>query len=191
MPKLIAQRAQVLFNQVGVKPVVPGRHRCVRGENHFSGNLARSGVEIQAFFNHAIANGLEDREAAVSLIQMKNSGRDAHGFESAKAADAEQQLLTNAGSSVAAIQARGKFTVFRRIPGNVRVEQQQIATSHFHAPDLGTNRTAACLNLHHHRLAVFNRWPVAWAADRQVGLQGYSSRCQPLWSSRCKKYPCP
>ena len=37
--ELIAQRAQMLFDQAAVKPVVAGRHRRVRGEDRAAGQL--------------------------------------------------------------------------------------------------------------------------------------------------------
>ena len=75
-------------------------------------------------------------------------------FERAKAADAQQQFLANAGARVAAVQARGGLAIFGRIAFHVRIEQQQIAAAHLHLPHLGANRRAARVNLHHHRLAV-------------------------------------
>ena len=82
--QLIAQRSQVLLDEVGIEPVVAGGHRRMRGKDYFAGNLAGGMVEVQALFFHAIANGLKDREAAVSLVQVENAGRDAHGLERAE-----------------------------------------------------------------------------------------------------------
>ena len=100
-------------------------------------------IEVQALFFHAVANGLEDREAAVALVQVQNAGRDAHGLERAKAADAEQQFLANAGAGVAAVEARGEFAILGRIAFHVGVEQQQIAAAHLDAPHLGADGAAA------------------------------------------------
>ena len=147
-PQLVAQRAKVLLNQVGVEAVVAGGHRSVGGKDHFAGNLARGGVEVHAFFLHAAANGLEDREAAVALVQMQNSGRDAHRLQGAKSAHAEQQFLANARASVAAIEAGGQFAILGRIALHVGVEQQKVAAAHLDSPHLGADRAAAGLNLH-------------------------------------------
>ena len=55
-------------------------------------------VEAQAFILHAMANRFEHRKSAVSFVQVKNAGRDSHRFQCAEAADAEQQLLADAGA---------------------------------------------------------------------------------------------
>ena len=61
----------------------------------------------QAFVLHAGANGLQHRESAVSLIKVVNAGGNAHGFQSANAANPEQQFLADADASIAAVQAGG------------------------------------------------------------------------------------
>ena len=111
--QLLAQGPEVLFDQIGAEAIMAGGHRRMRGEDDFARNLLRGSVEVQAFFFHAVADGLEDREAAVAFVQMQNAGRDAHGLERAKAADAEQQLLADAGARIAAVKARGGFADLR------------------------------------------------------------------------------
>src|ERR1035438_7263795 len=131
-------------------------HGGMGGEDHLPWNLAGGGVEVDASFHHAVANGLEDGEAAVTLVEMENSGRDAHGFEGAEATNAEQQLLTDARARVAAIESGGGIEVFRGVAGNVGVEQEQVDPADFDPPDLGANRTAAGFDLHHHGLPVYS-----------------------------------
>ncbi len=152
--QLFAQRAQVLLNQIGMEPVVTRRHRGVGGEDHFPGNLMGGGVEVQAFFLHAIANRLQHGEPAVAFVEVENAGRNAHGLEGAKTADPEQQLLTNAGASVTAIQARRQVQIFGCIARDFGVEQQKVTTPDFDSPDLGANRAAAGFNFDHHRFPV-------------------------------------
>src|ERR1700761_5978621 len=110
--QLLTQGAEVLLDEIAVKAIVTRRHRGVGGEDDLAGNLTRGAVEIQTFFLHAIANRFQDREATVSLIEVEDAGRNAHGLECTKATDAKEQLLTNAGAGVAAIQARGQFQIF-------------------------------------------------------------------------------
>ena len=153
--QLVAQGAQVLLDQIAWEPVVTGGHRGVGGEDHFARNLMRSGVEIQAFFLHAIANRLQHRETAVPLIEVENTRSNAHGLEGAKAADAEEQLLANAGAPVSAIEARGQLQILRCVAGYLGVEQQKVAAADIDAPDLGANRAAAGFNFDHHRFPVF------------------------------------
>ena len=72
-PQLIAQRAQVLLDQVGAEAVVTGGYGRMRGEDDFAGHLAGGGVEVHTFFLHSVANGLEDYKAAVTFIEMKHA----------------------------------------------------------------------------------------------------------------------
>jgi hypothetical protein len=152
--QLFAQGAQVLLNKIGVEPVVASCNGSVGGKDHFPGDQIRGRIKVHAFFLHAIANCLEDRKTTVPLVEMKNSRRNAHGLKSAKAANAEEQLLTNARASVPAIQTRGQFQVLGCIARYFGVEQQKVTTPHLHPPDLGTERTAASFNVHNDRFPV-------------------------------------
>ena len=153
------------------------------------GTWLAAAVEVDAFFLHAVANGLEDGEAAVALVEMQNARRDAHGLEGAKAADAEQQFLADAGAAVAAVEARGEFAVFGGVALDIGVEQQQVDAAHFDAPDLGANGAAAGFNLHDDGFAVL--------ADGRLHGQLIDVGLQILFplpavaSRRCRKYPWP
>ena len=152
--KLIAQRPKVLLDQVGGEAVVSRGHRRVRREDDFARNLHGGGVEVDAFFLHAGADGLEDCESAVAFVQMQHAGRNAHRLQSAVAADAEQQFLADAGAAVSAIEARGQFAVLGRVAFHVRVEQQQVDAAYLDLPHLGFDGAAASVNLHCDRLAI-------------------------------------
>ena len=152
--EIFAERSQMLFNQIRAEAVVAGGHRRVRGEDDFAGDAVDGVVEIQAFFLHAIANRFEHRESAMAFVEMQHARRDAHRFQRAEAADAEQQFLADADARIAAVEARGKFHVLRRVSFDVRIEQQQIAAAHFHAPDLGVDHSAARFDLHGDGLTV-------------------------------------
>src|SRR5277367_5503336 len=101
-----------------MKAVVTRRHRGVGGKDHLAGNLMSSSVEAETFFVHAIANRFEHGETTVALVEVKDSGRNAHGSEGAKAAYAEQQFLANAGAAVAAVKARGQVQILGCVAGN-------------------------------------------------------------------------
>ena len=120
--QLVAQRAQVFLDQIGRKAIVPGGHRRVGGEDHFPGDLVGSGVEVQAFFLHAVTHRLQHREPAVPLVEVKDAWSNAHGLQCAKAADAQEQLLPNTRAGVSAVQARAQFEVFRSIARHLGVE---------------------------------------------------------------------
>ena len=93
----------MLLHQLGVKPVVAGRNRGVSGENRFAGNAANSMIKNDSLALHPVANRFQDGKPAVALIQVQNAGRDAHGFESAEASDAEQQFLADANARVSSV----------------------------------------------------------------------------------------
>ena len=88
--KRIAQRPEVLFDESYVEPVMARRHWCVSCECNFARDVGKGLVEVHAFLLHAGANGFEHREPAVAFVQVQNAGRDSHGFERAKTADAQQ-----------------------------------------------------------------------------------------------------
>src|ERR1700733_3073101 len=152
--ELIAHRPEVFLDKDGIEAVVARGNRWVRGEYDFARNLARRRHEVHTFFLHTATNGFENGEAAVTLVEVQNAGRDAHGPEGAKSADAEQQFLANARATIAAIEARGELAIFGRVAFDVGVEQEQITTAHLDAPDLGANGAAAGLNLDNDRLAI-------------------------------------
>ena len=127
--ELVAQRTQVFLDEFGVKAIMACRNRGVGGEDHFPWNLVRGGIKVQAFFLHAVPNRFEHGEPAVPLVEVEDARGDAHGLQRAKTADAEQQFLTNARASIAAVEARSEFQILGRIAGDVRVEQQKIAAA--------------------------------------------------------------
>ena len=128
MPERIAQRPQMLFDQVrrrsGRGPagtgvcVVNTTSRATRGT---------AWSKLEPFVLHAAANGFQHGEAAVAFVQVKHAGRDPHRLQRAEAAHAQQQFLADAHAAVAAVQARSQFAVFGRVAVHVGIEQQQIA----------------------------------------------------------------
>jgi len=95
----------MLLDEIGVEAVVTRLHGRVRGEDHLARNAWHRRFVAQAFLLHAIANRFEHGESAVSFVEMQHTGSDAHGLQCAEAADAEEELLTNAHASVAAVEA--------------------------------------------------------------------------------------
>ena len=150
----LAQRSEVLFDQIGIETIVAGGHWSVGGEDHFAGNPRHRLVEADAFLFHPLANRFEDGKSAVPFVEVKNSRRDAERFQSAQAAHAEQQFLMHAHPAVAPIQPRCHLAVFRGIALHVGVEQKHITSAHFHAPYFCIDRTMPGIDLHHNRSAV-------------------------------------
>ena len=152
--ELLAQRPEVLLDQVRREAVVAGGHGRVGGEDDLAGNLHRGGFEVDALFLHTVADGLEDGEAAVAFVEVEHAGRDAHRLDGAETADTEQQLLTDAGARVASVEARSEFAVLGRVALNVGVEQEEIAAADLDLPNFCTDRPAAGPDLHDDGLAV-------------------------------------
>ncbi len=123
-----------------------GRYGCVRGEDDLAGDLASGLVEGDALFVHAIPNGLEDCEAAVAFVEVKDTGGDAQGVECAETTYSEEEFLADASAAVAAVEARGKFEILGGVAGDVGVQEQEVAATDFDSPDLGANDSAAGLD---------------------------------------------
>ena len=153
----------MLFDQVRIKAVVAGRHWRMSGEDDFPRYTRNRAVECDAFLLHPRVDRLQHCESAVSFIQVKNTGCDAHGFERAETSDAKQQLLPDASPSVSAIKAGGQFSIVRSIAFYIRIEKKQVAASNGHSPDFGMNRTVSGPDLH-------RDWP-AVLADRELQRQ--------------------
>jgi hypothetical protein len=95
----------------------------MRGENGFAGYAGQSLVEAESFVLHAVSNRFEYGKRAVSFVEMKNARRNAHGLQRSKAADTEQQLLTDSDAAIAAIQTRGELAVLRRVSFDVGIHR--------------------------------------------------------------------
>ena len=101
-----------------------------------------------------MAHQLQRGERAVAFVQVDDARRNTHRQQRADAADAEQQLLTDANAIVAAVQARGQLAVFRLVAVDVRVEQEQRVAADREGPDSRGDRSGARGDRHRDRLAV-------------------------------------
>ena len=68
--QLIAQWAEVLFDQPAVEAIVPGRHGRMRGEDRVLGHFAQGIVEAHAVVLHPLADRFERGKHAVPFVQM-------------------------------------------------------------------------------------------------------------------------
>ena len=117
----LAQPTQVLLDQRGWKPVVPGGHRRVRGEDGYSRHLAHHLAEGQARLFHHRADHLDRGEGAVALVEVKHRGINSQSVEGTYSADAQKQLLADAHPCVAAIEPRRQCPVRFAVLRHVRV----------------------------------------------------------------------
>src|SRR5580692_2515542 len=152
--KRFAHRSQMLFDEIPIKAIVTGRDRSMSRENHLPRYARCGGVESDALLLHAHADRFQHRKSAVPFVQVQDARHDAHGFKGAEASDAEHQLLPDSSPRVSAVETRGQLAVVGSIALYIRIEEEKIAASNFHAPDFGMNRTAASFDLHHNRPPV-------------------------------------
>ena len=174
-----AKRAQVLFHQSRVEPVVAGGHRRVGGEHHFASHAARRRSKLRPSSSMRQRMASSTANAAVAFVHVQHPGGDPHGPQRAIAADAQQQFLPDAHAPVAAVEPRSQLAVLRRVAVHVGVEQQKVAAPHLHAPDFGEDRPAAGLDLDRDRFA--------FGADRRLHrhLRDVRPGCSPPAASRC------
>ncbi len=85
--KCIAQRPKMFFHQIGIEAIVACGNRCMGSKNHFPRHPWHRCIEANSFLLHAHAQRFEHGKSAVTFIQMKNSGRDAHGLQRTETAD--------------------------------------------------------------------------------------------------------
>src|SRR5579863_3982818 len=96
--ELIAQGAEVFLDELRTEAVVAGGDGGVGGENDFARNVAGGGVKVEAFLFHAGTDGFKDGETAVTFVEVKDAGRNAHRLERAESSDAEEKFLANSGA---------------------------------------------------------------------------------------------
>ena len=118
------------------------------------GDFAERFVERQAVVGHPLANHFQRRERAVAFVQVIDARHDAQRAQRLDAADAQHQLLANAGAHVAAVQPRRQLAVLRAVAFDVAVEQVQLHAADVHQPDLGHQPAVAGLDRDRDLLAV-------------------------------------
>ena len=124
----IAKRAEVFFDQAGVEAVVAGRHGRVGREDNLARDARDCLAEVDAFFLHAAADGLQNAEGAVAFIQVQYAGRNSHRRK-ARSRRRPAGVPDGCGCGIAAIEARSQFAVFGSIAVHIGIQQQQIATA--------------------------------------------------------------
>ena len=105
---------------------VSGKHRVDRDR------LERAG-EIQALL-HQVAQALQDQERRVPFVDMPDRGLEAERGERAHPADAEHDLLLDAGGAVAAVELMRDVAILRVVFLEVGVEQVQGHAAGPHLP---------------------------------------------------------
>ena len=111
------------------------RHGRVRREDVGRGGpLPRLGIG-QAAERHEQPDLLQPDERGVPLVDVPDRRTQPQQLQRAQPADAEHDLLADAGLLVAAVEPRGDVAVGRVVLREVRVQQEQRDPSHAHEPD--------------------------------------------------------
>ena len=69
----LAQRPEMLFDEIGREAIVARRHRRVRGEHDLRGDAADRFVRVDAFGDHPLPHQLQRGERAVAFVEMNHA----------------------------------------------------------------------------------------------------------------------
>ncbi len=139
----------MLFDEVGVKSIMPRRDGCMGSEDRLSRDINQCVVKGRAVIRHPLSHRLQGGKGTMAFIQVQDSRGDAHGLHRSITTDAQDQLLSDARPLVAAVQTAGQGTIFRSVSLDIAVQQVQLDTANIHPPDSRENRRLARLDLHH------------------------------------------
>ena len=90
----------------------------------------------------------------MTLVQVEDARHDVQSMQCLQAPDAEQELLADPHTYVAAVEPRRQSAILRRVALDIGVEQQQGAPPDGRLPDPRAQRPVAGLDLQRDRLAV-------------------------------------
>jgi hypothetical protein len=168
----------------------PGRHRRVRGEDHFARDARHGLVEAEPFVLHAAANGFQHRESAVPFVHVQHAGRDPMALSSARS---RPRPAAAPGGCARARRRRKAATSARGPPARCPPRWNRAAADR--------SGPLSCARLWRGSIRrAFRSAPVTGSPFLPMaGSMGswltsvwrYSSCCQPCESSRWRKYPWP
>jgi hypothetical protein len=121
--ELADEVAEVRDDLIVSESVVPCGDGCMGGEDALRAHHLERGAERQSAVQ-VLAQQLEDEEGSVAFVQVPHGRRKSERAQGARAAEAEDHLLTDARGLVSAVKAMGDVAVGRRVLRAVRVEQE-------------------------------------------------------------------
>ena len=104
---------------------MPGRHRRVGGEHGAGGDLFQRAVEVHARLTGHFAAAFQHLKGGVALVDVPHGRVQVQGTQCAHPADAQHDLLLDAGGDVAAVELVGDGPVRLLVLRQVGVEQVQ------------------------------------------------------------------
>ncbi len=87
----------------------------MRCEDRSGCNAPERLVEVDGILLHLLPGELQDREGAVSLVEMQDARLDADGVEGADAAHTEEQLLPDPHGGVPAVEPARQSAIVRTV----------------------------------------------------------------------------
>ena len=154
---LLGERADIPGDELLVEDLVPGGHRCVRGEDRRAADVLERRRRLHPVGDE-LAHSLDLQKCRVALVEMEDRRLDPECGERSHAADAEQQLLTDPVLAVAAVE---------RVREPLDLEQIERDRPDVLAPDSRFDRSAADVDLDRDGLADE---PRGFRIDRLVVL---------------------
>ena len=153
-PQLLAEGAEVLFDQGRVKVVVTGDHGGMGGEDRLLGHLTGGVLERHPVVVHLLANHLQRGEGVVPLVEVIDAGGDSQGPQRAHPADPRDNLLTDTGAVVPAVEGAGQLSVLLGVLFHIGIEKVEIDAADGHLADAGVDRPVRGLDLDGDLIAV-------------------------------------
>ncbi len=131
----------------GVEAVDTGGDGRVRREDRRRADGLEGLVEGQAVVADELGDALDAEEAGVALVgvvdlRRRGAGQARPQAQGAHAADAEEQLLLEAGVAAAAVERLGDLAGLLVVAGHVGVEQEQGHAADLRLPDVGVQLAA-------------------------------------------------
>ena len=128
---------EVGFHQVHREGFIPGRDRRVGGEDRGPAGHFVGGLEVETLdFSQELQPG-EAEEGGMTLVEVADIGFQPHCDEGAEATDGEEEFLADPVFMSPAVEPGGDFEEFRRVFGDIGVQQNQGDAADLEIPDAG------------------------------------------------------
>ena len=125
------------FHEVHREGFIPGRDRGVGGENGGAAGHFVGGLEVEALdFGQELQPG-EAEKGGMALVEVADIGFQPHCDEGAEATDGEEEFLADPVFMSPTVKPGGDFEEFRRVFGDIGVQQNQGDAADLEIPDAG------------------------------------------------------
>ena len=147
-------RGEVLLEEVRMEEVEPGGDGGVGREDVTADHALAGRFQVAAELLAELLQALQGEKCGVPFVHVADRRLDSQRFERAHAADAEDDLLTDAHGLVAAVKGVGDVLVGGFVFEDVAVEEIEIHSAYRRLPDLAGDRPIGELDGNAQRLVV-------------------------------------